>query len=94
MSKKKTKKKNVKRPLSRVSARDLVKATGGADPFTSATEPGTAPLLGFPSQGGRKHAPRLGFAGEGGAPLLGFPSEGTRKHGTTHAPLLGMPSFK
>ena len=83
MSKKKTK--NVKRPLSRLSSRDLLKASGGAGQALPAEiKNPCGPVLGFPTEGGTKHAP-----------LFGFPSEGRpSKETTKHAPLFGMPSFK
>ena len=75
------KKKNVKRPLRTVAARDLMKATGGEarsvhfppGALGFLPEPGR-PVLGFvPSRHHHHHHPVLGFVpSRPGRPVLGF----------------------
>ena len=85
----KKKKKNVKRPLRNLEARDLMKATGGAPPGAASIPEGALgfmptpghPVLGFvptkPRHHHRPHHPVLGLVPSGPKkPILGFVPSG------------------
>jgi hypothetical protein len=89
--------KSVKRAIRTLAARDLMKATGGAD--QNQTCP-SGNLVGFFPQGPGvvgmfpKGGPGvLGMFPKGGPGVLGYSPQGVKHKKPKHAPLYGMPVF-